>query len=498
MNIEENDSSADVDSRGFASPQRILSAFSLLSSATLLSVALSVCTNKIIAQVAGLEGMGLMGLYRNLGALVTGTLAFGFINIILQRVSIAKSRRETNGIIGAVSLLLACHALIVLVLAFTAASLPARWIFDLPPNPDLCTEIRIVLVMAFVNLALEIVTAMLKGQPDMKPVVTVRVTTSLASLLLIYPLLLQGRKGLAINVGSGGVVGACLGLYFVWRIFKPSISATSVIEKWRVLRSLGRPSLLLVVQSFGLMAGYVSVQAMVNHNFGLKPLGEYNSVILILETAVMVMMSSARTYALPSFGRLLNENDKMALFSRMMTLLLVVNTLAAAVMITAARPILWVLFSKEFVPSSELLAVLSLSLVAQAFGWSYNTFMLHKGNFGLLVTLDLIYISLFVGGAALAARLGLPLVSIVWAYTLACIVGALLYVSVAVRRYGRGYLSRRNAWLGPSCLAWLLLGYALSRLDSLYPSLAFLVACLAGLVFAAKRLPIRKWMGIRR
>jgi len=112
------------DGEKFASPRRIISALSLLSSTTFLAVVLSIGTNKMIAVFAGREGMGLMGLYRSLGALVTGSLSFGMIHLLAQRVSTARPGKETEGVLGAATLLLAVQAAepLHVPLAFTSVA----------------------------------------------------------------------------------------------------------------------------------------------------------------------------------------------------------------------------------------------------------------------------------------------------------------------------------------------------------------------------------------
>lgn len=445
---------------------RLLASFSVLSSATLLSIVFSVLTTKAIAVFAGPEGIALMGLYRTLGSFVTGTILMGFGTIVVQRVSKAREQGEIDAVLGAASLLFLIQLTTVGLLGFTAAEPLGRWLLGSSFTGVTATEVRIVLAMALVNLLLALVTAAINGQSNIRAITTVYLATSVSSLALIYPLLGLGRVGLAINVGSGGLVGACIGLYFLRKIFRFSLGGSWAL-KWATLRASVSTSFWLISHNLAITGGLLGVQKIVARSHGLEALGGFGAALLVIDTAIMAIMSSARTYALPALGRLNDDGQKHSLMSRVLALRLLATTAAAAFLIFGAKPALMLLFSRRFLDSSEVMAILSLSMVFMSYSWTYNSFLLHKGDMRAFVIIDMLWIVLMLAAVKLCDFLGLSVTAMAWCYTGSCIVSAALYAVFCSRRYGFSLLTGHNIRLGGACIAWLLASFLVARNPSL-------------------------------
>lgn len=419
------------------------------------AIALSVITNKLIAVYAGAEGVGLMGIYRNLGAWVMGGLALGYHTILMQRASLCRADEETRELLEVSGLLLLGQTAVIILISAAAAGAIARFLFA-EASASAVAEVRIVLAMAWVNLILQTALAVIRGKADIKAIAAVQFSTSIATLLVILPLISWGRKGLAFNTASGSVVGAVVGFFYLWRRYRPKLCNVARPARFNALRAWAPSSFLLSLQSLGLMGGMVVVQAAVSKHYGLAPLGNINAAWLILDTLIMIIMSSARTQLLSSLG---NSDDaaKAALVSSTLTLLLAASAVAGLAVIFLGKLAMVVLFSRQFRIAAPLLAVVSVSLVGQAFGWSYNTVLLHKDDTAFFVGLDLFWTLLFVAGALACIRSGFPIVSVAWAYSASYGVYGAVYALVAVRRHGRGLLSVKNFSLACACQGILLI-----------------------------------------
>lgn len=452
---------------------RLLAAFSVLSSATLFAVVFSVMTNKAIALLAGPEGIAMMGLYRTLGAFVSGTITMGFATIVVQRVSNARDQSEIDSVLGAASLLFLIQAALVAVVAIVAAEPLGRWLLGSSFTGVTPVEVRLVLAMALVNLLLGLVTAALNGQSDIRPITTVYLATSVSSFLLIFPLLALGRKGLAVNVGSGGIVGACLGLYYLRKLFRFSLSGAWA-RKWATLRASVSTSVWLIAQNLAVLGGLLSIQKVVGRSHGLEALGGFNAAMLVVDTAVMAIMSSARTYTLPSLGRLSDEAQKRALLSRVLALRVVAATAVSAALIFGARPVLTILFSSRFADATDVMTILGFSLVASSFSWSYNSFLLHKSDMRSYVLIDMAWIASMYLAVWTCGFLGLSVNAMAWSYTGSCVLSAALYAAFCRRRYGFSLLTGENIRLGGGCVVWLSAAYVAAQPRSLLWPVAFL------------------------
>jgi len=459
---------------------RILAAFRLTSSATLLTLFLGVAATKLIAVIGGPSAIALMGLYRNLGALVSRSLILGLDTVIVQKISTATGKRQVTEVIGAAFLLLALQAAAILLLGLFGAGMVAGWLFGAAPTANQVLEVRVVLAMAFANLALQTMTAVLSGQVNLKQVALVGVASAVVTLGAIYPLLLLGNVGLAINVGSGSIAGAALAMFYVWKVYQPSFRDPALAERWRALREAMSRSAFLIIHPVVMMGSLLAVQSIVHRHFGMPALGAYNAATTILDTGLMVLMSSAKTYFLPSLGQLEEHDDKAAFLNRVLSLNLAITSVAAVALLFGAPLIVLVLFSARFGGTADLVATFSLALVGQAFIWSYSTFILHHANYRLFFLLDLVWAAILVGGTLACAWLRLPLGAVAWVYAASYLVSGLLYAGVTAATYGAGMLSRRNMALGALALLWVGAGYGVSRLGAWPLPLVFLAASLGG------------------
>lgn len=455
-----------------------LGSFAVLSSGTACAILFSVMTSKAIAVIAGPEGIAVMGLFRTLGALVSGTITMGFATIVNQRLSKASDQSEIDSVLGAAALLFMIQAALVLLLAVAMAAPLGRWLLGSSFTGVTAGEVRIVLAMALINVLLGLITAALNGQSDIKAITAVQLGTSVGTLLMIYPLLCLGRKGLAVNVGSGGIVGVCLGLYYIRKIYRFSPIGPWT-QRWATLRGSASTSTWIIVHTLVVMGGLLTVQKILARFHGLEALGEFNASMLVIDAAILVIISPARTYILPALGRLKAEGQKHALLTRVLALGLAATTAASAVLMFGAKPTLLILFSHRFLAAADVLAILSLSLVGMSCSYCFNSFLLHKNDIGTFVIIDMTWIAAMLGGVWACGYMGLSVSSMAWSYTGSCVLSATLYAWVCTRRYGTNLLTRGNLKLGLGSFAWLCAAFQVSHDPSLLRQGAFIGVSLA-------------------
>lgn len=421
----------------------MLRALGLLSSSAALATVFSVLTSKLIAVNSGPEGIALMGLYRGLGSWVTGALTLGYGVILTQRMAAARSKEETDTVLCGSALLLCLQFGAVMILGCLLARPLSAWLLS-SALPGQVQVIRLVLAMSLVNLVLQMITALLRGQQEAAPTSLLQIATACASLAMIYPLLEFGVLGLAVNVGSGGLVGVPLGLYFIWKRFRPALPADALSRGWRFLKISTTQSLWLILSLVFTSGCLLAAQSVVNAGYGLEALGSYNAALLIVDTGVVILMSSARTYLLPAMGKISDPEQLEIFFSRSTGIVLLLMIAAGLALAFGAPLLMWALFSAKFVAASELLPIFAISLAGQAVVWSFNTFLLHKGDIRSFVLIDMFWAALLVATVCMCAWLRLPLISVAWAHALSWSASALLYVVFTRRAHGTGLLSARH------------------------------------------------------
>jgi O-antigen/teichoic acid export membrane protein len=464
-----------------------LRALQVIGSASLLTTALGVVTSKIIAVVAGAEGFGLLGLYRTLGHLVSLSLALEMTTVIVHRASLAPSIEEARRVFRATWHLFLCQALAIVALTILGAGWITQWLFGRPAANPHIWEIRLVLLMTSGVLALRAVVALLEGRLRFKQAAGANIITSLATVVAVYPLLLLGHAGLALIIGSTCFAGAAVGLLFVWRAYELSRQDFQVhIGQPALLTSLPA-SFILTVRTIMVTGTLLILQAIINRYYGATALGWYNAATLVEGSAMLVLMSSMKSYYLPSLGQLGDVDAKATLANRLLSLLLVLILGCGIMLLLAAPYLVRIAFSAQFSPVAGLLSILSLSLVAQVISWFYTIYLLHQQNYLPHFLLDALWSVLLLCGAGFATYRGWPLESVIWFYVVAHTITALLYVTFLRLRYGAAMLSRLNTCL--ACGSWALIFLAYYAVAAGWQAYVLLIAMLtmagAGLWYRA-------------
>jgi len=438
----------------------ILAAIWTASSASLAAIILAVVTSKIIALYAGLEGIALLGMFRSLGGIVSGVLALGSGTVLMARVSNASSTKEAGETVSAFLLLLVFQLPVVAVAALFFADPITKGLFGESAGGR-SGEVRLVLMMGFVNLALQTLTAVLRGQGNLKQSARVQLATAFASLLFIFPLLSLGDAGLAVNVGSGSVLGTCLATFYIWRAYGVALIVGSLARRIALLRNTLRPSLQVMFQSIVLIGSTLAIQSIINKHYGLQNLGAYNAATMVLDTAILILMSAMRSYLLPQLGKIQDSAGKDEFFSQMLATMLILATAAAIPMIFCSKYIVWALFSKQFADTGALISIYGLAMIGQVLVWSFNTYLLHKNDVAVFVLLDSLWALGYVASALACAKLGLPLKAVAWAFVLTGFIHAGFYALLTVRAHGSGLFSGRSVRLAGQCVLIAGSGYAL-------------------------------------
>lgn len=440
---------------------------------------LGVGTTKIIALVAGPAGIALMGLYRNLGALVSRSLLLGLDTTVVQRISTTKDRETVSDTVGAAALALMLQGLVIAGVGLGFADLIGRWLFGAAPSGGQLLDVRVVLAMAYANLVLQVMTAVLSGRVEVRKVAGVGVIAAVVTLVVIYPLLRLGHVGLALNVGSGSTIGAAVATLFVWRIYRPYWVRRRLTARLGELSSMLARSTFLILHPLVMMTAVVSVQSLVLRHFALTGLGAYNACTTIADTALMVMMASARTFFLPVLGQLENPDHKAEVVNRVLRLNLVMAWAAALILIVGATLWIPILFSGRFEQAIAILPPLSIALLGQALVWSYAMFFLNHARYRLLFCLDLIWALVYLGTTFVVATSTGSLLATAWAYAGSYLLSGILYTLVAVRTFGARMLRRPNLRLASVAIAGTLGACLLHGLGFWFVDAAVLIVGLA-------------------
>ena len=449
----------DIKGQTSVSYSKIISSFSLMSGAAILTFILGIATNKVVAIVTGTGGIAIIGLFRNLISIIVSILVVGTPTVIVQRISTAPSDEAIPEIVKSVFSFLIFQILMLMFAAVFFADFISDWLFSKNNGSAHLDEIRIVLVMAIGILFSQTMIALLNGKVKLKKVTTINIVTAFATLIMVYPLLKMGDVGLAMIVGSGSLIGACIGFIYVRQTYRQELSEFAFITNVRKLFSSLPVSGWLLIHPIIIAGTFLNIQVMVNRYYGIDALGLYNAVTMLEGTTIMLLMAAMKSYYLPSLGQFSNQSDKQVFVNKVMTLLVVCVFPCIIIMIFGAKYILWLLFSEAFVPAASLLAIQSIALLSQVFSWCFAVYLLHEGRYGLYLALDASWAMLLLAGMWYVASNNFPLIALAATYLIGSLFSLTLYLSVILGFYGRGMLDARNVIFGLFVLAMAMFSY---------------------------------------
>lgn len=407
--------------------RHILKAFRLLGSASVVTVLMSLASNKFISQALGPVGTGLMSSYRSLGMVVRGALTLGFETIIVQRLSRVKSDEERERFLGAFYLLL--------LLQFGAALIAAQVLPPLCAAIDFPKGIRglgafdvsLVAVMAFFSGATQMVSAALSGVGALRGVSVVTMAGSVATFALIQPLISLGSLGLAINVGSGNVASVGIGLYLLARYSGSAPRRMFRRDTWKQLGEMVQGTGPMLVHPLLMQPFIPAMFALVGAYFGTQILGLFGAAILLIDTSVMVLTSSIKAHILPSLGSIEGDDARRSLLAKAAAILTALALAGSVGIIVIGRPVLALANRSDYIAGYPIFAALSLSLAAQVSVWCSLHYLVHLERFRAVLCLDYLWGLSLLAFVSLAGTLHAPLEWLGFSVAASYIFSALCY-----------------------------------------------------------------------
>lgn len=413
-----------------ATARGILVSFAGLSGASLLSISLSILTNKTIALRLGPEGMGVVGLFSAFAASLATIFGSGFGLVVTQRLA-SGDDRSGEDIIGAANTFILFQAGLTVLCAFFLAGPILRAFFSDNLSSVSILQIRIVIIMAFINTLLQMELSILKADRSIRPQMLTSLATAGSSLLLIMPLLTLGPSGLAINVGSGGFLGVLLGAHWIRKRHK-----TFGLPSWNpahfaALKGCAPSSLWLLASQFALQCSTIYVLSEIGQR-DVVFLGNFSAALLVTETFMNVAFASARTLAITQLARIADSQERAMAAEKFLTLAGIVG-LGAGIGLVWGGPLLTaMLFSSKFSLASKHLAWLAVPLATSGVSWILNAMMVSRGEFRLSSLINLTTAITLALGTHFAYSTGSSETSILLLYVGNQIFGACLYAWAAL------------------------------------------------------------------
>lgn len=355
--------------------------------AALVTAAVSAATVKLIALKAGPAGMGHFSVFRLLGSLLTMTVGLGYGTILTRKMAAAGGATGQRDAFTAALALTALQGALFLVVALFGPALLTALFFAGQPDVG-ALELRVIVAMAFINLAMQNQIALLRADLDVTAQAAVNLCTALASLALISPLLRLGTVGLAANVGSGGLVGGVLATGVLFSRYPPAEVLRGLhTGHLRDILSLSPASLALAFPQMLLVSAFLWVTASVARG-GMEAAGQIGAALLVSDAFSQIVLVSARSAAIARLARATDLRAEAESFRQASEFLISVAGVAAGGLVCAAPLVVILLYSRDFGVAPLLVRCFAVVFPLEAIWWMGNSALTARADFRGTAVLD--------------------------------------------------------------------------------------------------------------
>lgn len=374
---------------------------SLNSLSVVLKIGIGLITSKILAVFVGPSGMALVGNLRNFLTSLENISTLGFQNGIVKYVAEnEKSKQEFQKIITTVFITLLVIALLLSGILFFNAGYWNTRIFG--SNTEYLLVFKALsLVLPFYVMSIFFI-AVINGLGKFQKVIGINIIGNTIGLLVSIFMILQFKT---VGALLATIVAPALLFFVTFYLIQKEIKIFQIIKlpffDFQVLKNLSSYSLMALVSSvFGPIV-FLAIRNHIIQDLGIEQAGYWETITRV-STYYMLFVSTILTvYFLPKLAKASTFSETKTVFWQYYKFILPLFVLALTVLYFSRYFVVEVIFTKEFLPVTNLFfwqllgdvfKVCSLILGYQFFAKKLTTAFIITELFSLLL---LYFLSLF-------------------------------------------------------------------------------------------------------
>jgi PST family polysaccharide transporter len=427
---------------------RILRSSALMGGAQVATLAVAFIRTKIIAQLMGPAGVGLVGVLTafngNVSTLAGWGLGVSGVRMIASAPSEEKAAKQAA--VRKFGLTVSSLGLVVMLALFWPV---AYLTFD---SSRYALELLIGGMAVPCIIASTIWTSILQATGQVKTLAKAQVISALGGLFLGLPLIyFYGTIGIAASL----LLAAALPMVFTWRAARRDCVVSNLQPTYGDLRALfNMGSGLMVIGVAAQLAAYAVRLVIIKHRgadvaAGLADAGYYQAAIAIAGSLPAMVFSAMGTDFFPRVAAAKDEAEAKVISEKQIEAALLLALPIFIGLVTMNRIGIALLYADKFESAAPLLSWMIWGVFVRLLGWPLGYWLIARGSMRTLVMIE---VSSNVAMVALPIIL-LPafgLIGTAIGYFIGYLLYALTLLVVARRRVGK--------WLGARTL--LLFGAA--------------------------------------
>ncbi len=432
---------------------RILRSSALMGGAQVVTLAVAFIRTKVIAQLMGPAGVGLVGVLTAFNGNVS-TLAgwgLGASGVRMIAGSVPEETASKQAAVRKFGMTLSSLGLVATLALFWPV---AYLTFD---TSFYATELLIGGMAVPCIIAGLVWTSMLQAAGQVKSLAKAQVLSALTGLFIGLPLIyFFGSIGIAVSLLFAAVVP----MVFTWHVARRECCFTEAQPRREDLRALfDMGGGLMVIGVAAQLAAYGVRLAIIRHHadiaLGLADAGYYQAAIAIAGSLPAMVFTAMGADFFPRVAAAKDEVEAKVLSEKQIEAALLLALPIFTGLITMNRLGITLLYAEKFEPAVPLLSWMIWGVFVRLIGWPLGYWLVARGSMRTVVIVE-VASNLVMAALPIILLPAFGLVGTAIGYFTGYLLYAIAMLAVARRRSGQWLCSHTLFWFSLSAL--LLLG----------------------------------------
>ena len=364
-----------------ASYRQIFKATSIYGGVQLFNIVVGIIKSKAAAIFIGADGMGIVGLFNSAIDLVRSITGLG-INLSAVR-EISKTNSENNsiqlgGLVLTVKKLCWLTGALGMLIVILLAPYLSQQTFGNKEYTNSFLFLSIVPLLTSLSMGQ---LAVLQGLRKIEYLAKSNLYGGLCGLVFLIPFYwFLGTKGIVPFIIVSAAISLCFSFYFANKLTIEKVKYThkEVYSEGKRIISLG---VMLTLSSLAVMLKGYLLRIFILDNGGYTEVGLYSAAFLLIDTYTGLIFTAMGTDFFPRLSVINKDNRKMEnLINCQVELGVLILAPLIMIFMVFAPFLLTLLYSKKFVPATDMLQWAMLGIILKASSWPLVFSLLAKAN----------------------------------------------------------------------------------------------------------------------
>ena len=374
-----------------SSYRQIMKAASIFGGVQVLQIIIKIVRSKILAVLLGPVGIGINGLLQSTIDFIGGLTNFGLKTSAVKNVAIANSTGDESKIAKTIAVLrrlVWATGLLGVIVTVVLSGWLSQITFG---NKDYTLAFVWLSITLLFNQLSSGQLVVLQGMRKLKALAKAGLAGAVLGLILTVPVYyVWGVKGIVPAIILISISTLMCSWFFARQIeLKPvDLSKDVLILESKEMLTMG---LMLSISGLYALGRSYGIRAFISNTGGLEQVGLYTAGFAIVNTYVNMVFTAMSTDYFPRLSAVSESNSKArTLINQQAEIAILILGPLITVFIIFISWIIFILYSKDFLPISEMVQWAMLGMFFKASSWSMAFIYLAKGHSKLFLLNELI------------------------------------------------------------------------------------------------------------